>query len=159
MYQHILVTLDSRGYSEQILSQLLPFVGQAEGTIRFLSVYPVMRALVSQEAVVSGHQLEEQASAEALQYLNGVAARFHIHGIATQTDVRFGNPVEVVLHTAQVMAADLIVMPVPWFRGDGHPMAAETTTQIIHRSTVPVMVIQLPVRQRGRGKASWFWQR
>jgi len=144
MYHHILVTLDSRGRSEQILAQLPPIVWQHRSAVHLLSVYPPMRAVVvDQQTIVYAHQLESQASIEALGYLDRVAMQLHERGLSVSTEVRFGEPVETILATAQASATDLIIMPVPWCRGDGHLMMAEVTTQVIRKSPVPVLVVRL----------------
>jgi nucleotide-binding universal stress UspA family protein len=153
MYHHILVTLDSSGHSEQILAQLPPIVWQHRSAVQLLSVYPPMRAaVVGQHTVVSAHQLESQASIAALGYLDKVATQLHRRGLTVTREVRFGDPVEVILRTAQTSAIDLIVLPVPWCRGDGRLMTAEVITQVIRQSPVPVLVVRLEARQRPEGE-------
>jgi nucleotide-binding universal stress UspA family protein len=155
MYQHILVTLDSSGHSEQILAQLPPIVWKQSSTVHLLSVYPPMRAVVEQQTHVYAHQLESQASIEALGYLDKVAILLRERGLSVTTEVRFGDPVQIILATAQTSAADFLIMPVPWCRGDGHLMTAEVTTQVIRKSPVPVLVVRLEMRQRRRGERLW----
>lgn len=156
MYRHILVTLDSKGYSEQSLAQLQPIVRKNGSSVQLLCVYPPMRAVVvGQDTVVFGHQLEAQANTEALAYLARVAARLQERGIAVTTEVRFGDPVEMILATVATSATDLIVMPVPWCRGDGRLMTAEVTTQVIRQAPVPVLVVRLEARQSPTGGRSW----
>ena len=149
MYQHILVTFDSDGHSEQILTRLPPIVWKGHSTVQLLSVYPPMPAVVGgQQPMVSAQYLESQASLAALGYLDKVAMQLQERGLAVTTTVRSGDPVEMILAAAQTSATDLIIMPVPWCRGDGHLMTADVTTQVIHRSPVPVLVVRLEVRQR-----------
>lgn len=160
MYKHILVTLDSRGHSEQILGQLPPIVWQHRSMVQLLSVYPPMRAVVvGQQTIVYAHQLESQASTEALGYLARVATQLQEHGLSVTTEVRFGDPVETILATAQTSATDLIVMPVPWCRGDGRVMTAEVTTQVIRQAPVPVLVVRLEARQHPGGGRLWTARR
>src|SRR5215813_7910685 len=120
MYRRILVTLDSRGQSEQILAQLPAVVWKQGSTVQLLSVYPPIQAVEGQQTTVSTHPLALQASIEAMGYLDRVAMRLQERGLSVTTEVRFGDPVEVILATAQASATDLIIMPVPWCRGDGH---------------------------------------
>lgn len=156
MYQRILVSLDSRGHSEQILAQLPPIVWTHRSTVQLLSVYPPMRpALVGQQTVVYAHQLESQASLAALGYLDRVAMQLQERGFSVSTAVRFGDPVETILATARTSATDLIVMPVPWCRGDGHLMTAEVTTQVIRKSPVPVLVVRLEARHNPKRGRLW----
>jgi len=156
MYQHILVTLDSSGHSEQILAQLPPVVWKHRSTVQLLSVYPPMRTVVvGQQTIVYAHQLESQASTEALGYLDKVATQLQERGLSATTEVRFGDPVEIILATAQTSATDLIVMSVPWCRGDGRLMTAEVTTQVIRKSPVPVLVVRLEARQSPRRGRLW----
>ena len=156
MYQHILVTLDSSGHSEQILAQLPPIVWKQGSTVQLLSVYPPMRAVVVEQQIhVDAHALESQSSIEALGYLDKVAMPLRKRGLSVTTEVRFGDPVQIILATVQTSATDLIIMPVPWCRGDGHLMTSEVTTQVIRKSPVPVLVMRLEVRQRRRGERLW----
>jgi len=152
MYQHILVPLDNSGHSAQILAQLPPIVWQHRSAVQLLSVYPPMQAaVVGQQTTVHAHQLESQASVEALRYLDRLAMPLQERGLSVSTEVRFGDPVEIILATAQTSAADCIIMPVPWCGGDGHLMTTDVTTQVIHKSPVPVLVVRHEVRQRPRG--------
>jgi len=153
MYQHILVPLDSSGPSEQILAQLPPIVWQHRSAVQLLGVYPPMRAVVvGQQTIVCAHQLEAQAGVKALRYLDRLAMRLQERGLSVSTEVRFGDPVEIILATAQTSAADCIIMPVPWCGGDSHLRTADVTTQVICRSTVPVLVVRREGRQQLRGK-------
>src|SRR5919204_5708459 len=110
---------------------------------------------MEQETIVHAQQRELQASIEALEYLDTMAVQLHECGLSVTTEVRFGDPVEIILATAQTCATDLIIMPVPWCRGDGHLMTAEVTTQVIRTSPVPVLVVRLEARQRPRGAQLW----
>jgi len=159
MYHHILVTLDSRGHSEQILAQLPPIVWQHRCAVHLLSVYPPMRAVVGQQTIVYAHELESQASVEALTYLDRVAMQLQERGLCVSTEVQFGDPVETILAVAHTSATDLIIMPVPWCRGDGYLMTAEVTTQVIHKSPVPVLVVRLEVGQLPGGARLWTSRR
>ena len=152
MYQNILVTLDSGGHSEQILAQLPPIVWQHRSSVQLLSVYPPMQAAVAgQQTLAYDHQFELQASVEALRYLGRLAMPLQERGLSVSTEVRFGDPVEIILATAQASATDCIIMPVPWCRRDGRLMTADVTTQVIRKSPVPVLVVRHEVRQRPRG--------
>src|SRR5262245_25515462 len=160
MYHHILVTLDSRGHSEQILAQLPPIVWQHRSTVHLLSVYPPMGAVVvGRQTIVCAHQLESQASIEGLGYLDRVAMQLQERGLSVSTEVQFGDPVETILAIAHTSATDLIVMPVPWCRGDGYLMTADVTTQVIHKSPVPVLVVRLEVGELPRGARLWTSRR
>jgi len=113
---------------------------------------------MGQQTIVYAHQLESQASIEALGYLDKVALRLQEHGLSVSTEVRFGDPVEVILAAARTSATDLIILPVPWCRGDGYLMTAEVTTQVIRKSPVPVLVVRLEGRQSPAGKRRWISQ-
>jgi nucleotide-binding universal stress UspA family protein len=153
MYQHILVPLNSSRHSEQILAQLPPVVWQHRSSVQLLSVYPPMRAVAGgQQTSVYAHQLESQASVEALRSLDRMAMRLQARGLSVSTEVRFGDPVEIILATDQASATDCIIMPVPWCRCTGRLMTADVTTQVIRTSPVPVLVVRLEARQSPRGK-------
>jgi nucleotide-binding universal stress UspA family protein len=155
MYRNILVTLDSCGQSEPVLDKLQPLVWKPGITVNLLSVYPPMRAIVGQHAVVYGHQLEAEASTKALRYLEKVATQLQEHGAHVHVNVQFGDPVEMILGTVQTAAVDLIVLPIPWYRGDGRLMTVEATTRVIQQASVPVLVVRLQTSQSYAGGRRW----
>jgi nucleotide-binding universal stress UspA family protein len=154
-YKNILVPLDSCGQSEPILSQLPPLVRQTGITVHLLSVYPPMRTVVGRHVVIYGYQREAQANTAALRYLDKVATQLQAHGAQVHVDVQFGDPVEKLLGTVQTSTVDLIVLPIPWYRGDGHLMAAEVTTRVIQQAPVPVLVVRLQTSQSYVGRRRW----
>jgi len=156
MYKNILVTLDSCGQSEPVLAQLPQLVWKTGTTVHLLSVYPSMRAVVTQQGVVSGHQLETQTSAAARKYLDKLANQLQEHGAQVHVNVQFGHPAEMMLRTVQTAAVDLIVLPIPWYRGDGHRMAVEATTRVIQQAPVPVLVVRLQTSQGEAGGRPWL---
>ena len=156
IYKNILVTLDSCGQSEPVLTQLPQLVWKTGTTVHLLSVYPSMRAVVTQDGVVSGYQLEAQTSAAARKYLDKVAHQLQEHGAQVHVHVQFGQAAEMMLKTVHTAAVDLIVLPIPWYRGDGHRMAVEATTRVIQQAPVPVLVVRLQTSQGNAGGRPWL---
>lgn len=159
MYSNILVTLDSSGQSEPVLSCLQPLIRKNHTTIHLTSIYPSMRTLVGQQVIVYGRQLEAQATTEALRYLDKAAAQLRERGVHVLVDVRFGHVMGSVLSVIRTAAVDLLVLPVPWYRGDGRQLPAEMTTRLIQRTSVPVLLCPLQAAEPGAGDGSWTWRR
>ena len=159
MYSNILVTLDSSGQSEPVLSCLQPLLRKNHTTIRLTSIYPSMRTIAGQQVIVYGHQLEAQATTEALRYLDKAATRLRERGVHVLVDVRFGHVVGSVLSAIRATPVDLLVLPVPWYRGDGRQLPADMTTRLMQRTAVPVLLCPLQAAQPGAGEGPWTWRR
>jgi nucleotide-binding universal stress UspA family protein len=114
-----------------------------------------MHTVVGRHVVIYGYQREAQANTAALRYLDKVATQLQAHGAQVHVDVQFGDPVEKLLGTVQTSTVDLIVLPIPWYRGDGHLMAAEVTTRVIQQAPVPVLVVRLQTSQSYVGRRRW----
>ncbi|MGE3541397.1 MAG: universal stress protein [Candidatus Tectimicrobiota bacterium] len=155
MYGNILVTLDSSGQSEPVLPSLRPLVRQSRSTVHLLSIYPSMRTLVGHHVVVYGHQLEEQATREALRYLEKVATQLRESGLHVSTRVQCGDVVSTLLGLIQTTAVDVLVLPMPWYRGDGRQIPMETTLRLMQRVTIPVLLSPVQTLQPDRGMPRW----
>ena len=137
MYRHILVILDSSGQSEGSLARVLLLARRVNSTVHLLMVYP--------SGYVAGSLLPPApgvapAKVQALQYLRPIATRLRGEGLLVSMDVRFGQPVETILASAQEIGADLIAMTIPWRPGNGWPEDRHITEEVIKRAPIPVLV-------------------
>ncbi|GAB4265189.1 MAG: universal stress protein [Deferrisomatales bacterium] len=69
-------------------------------------------------------------------------ARAHLAGAGdVETRVAHGEPWEVILHTAEELPADLIVMGVHGRKGLERALFGSTTERVIRRAAVPVVAV------------------
>jgi nucleotide-binding universal stress UspA family protein len=83
-----------------------------------------------EEGVRTGRELLEAAAKAAAE-----------RGIAAETRLEDGAPVEAILHLARELAPDLIVMGTHGRRGLTRLVLGSTTESVLHRSAVPVLVV------------------
>jgi nucleotide-binding universal stress UspA family protein len=110
MARKILVPLDGSMDSEAVLVAARN-VAESWGpaTLRLLHVAAPAGSVVVEGRVVSyADQETERARGQTLDYLQRIAA--NLPGLATETAVRFGDPVEAIVEEAREAGVDCIAM-------------------------------------------------
>lgn len=147
MDSRILVPLDGGAESERIIPWVRRLARHTGGTVRLLTVRPAATgAVVKGEPVIFADQLEDQVRAETLSYLKRVAAWLSADDIPVEIEVRFGDPVEMILASAGEWGATLIAMVTRAHGGLGALLGRTVATQIVRRASVHVLV----ARSRGQ---------
>ncbi len=141
--QHILVVLDSNGRSEHILQRLRPIAQEAHATLHLLIAHPPVHTVLLQGRVVSDSAaMEGRTLQRAMAYLERVAEALQKDAIPTTIQVRFGEPVKIILEAAKACGAEMIGMTTPWIAGDGFLGPEYVTADIIRQATAPVLAAQ-----------------
>lgn len=141
-YAHILVTTD---FSEDAL----PGVQEAARLARRLGsrltlLYVVedrLPALITATSDLDRRQLMEKHRRTAEESLRAYA-REHLPDSETETVVRVGAPVEVILETAGESRADLLVMATHGYGFVRHALFGSTTERVLHHAPCPVLVVR-----------------
>lgn len=142
MAKRILLPLDQTLAAEAVVPLVADMARGGGASVRLLHVAPVPSNVVSPEGRVVAYTDQEMArlEAEALDYLRTVEAR--LEGAATECVVRFGDPVQEILHEAEAFGADLIALTTSHHRGIRGLILGGTATQVCRRTEAPVMVLR-----------------
>jgi nucleotide-binding universal stress UspA family protein len=108
MAKRILTPVDARESSEAIVPIVAAMARDAGSTIRLLRVLPVPKQVIGDHGriVAYADQEMERLTNEGLADLQRVEAQ--LAGVPVETVVRFGEPVEEIVHEAEAFEADLI---------------------------------------------------
>lgn len=158
--RHVLVPLDG---SELAESALPPVLALIHGDIRLCLVQVVdisatqasfglgLGALVSRPELVT--EAAEYAILEARAALAAVAERLRLGGVRVGWEVRVGHPSDEIIRAAETTGTEMIVMATHGHGGWRRWAFGSVTDEVLHRSSVPVMVIS-PNADARRGPAS-----
>jgi len=106
-----LVPVDFSAVSEEIIDTAVSFARSFGGQVCLLHV--VQLPIITSEYALPVEAVEESVSAgenAAVIKLKSYAATFHAAGLAVETVVRHGPPVNVILEEAARLKADFIIM-------------------------------------------------
>lgn len=81
------------------------------------------------------------AEAQALTYLNAIAARLRAAGIEAHSLVRYGNVADHILREAELQGADMVVIGANSRRGLPTLLGGNITLEVIARCHCPVLVV------------------
>ena len=110
MAKRILAPLDTRENSDAIVPVLAGLARGSGSTVRLLRVFPLPERVVGPHGRTIAYADQEMArlETEGLGDLHRIEAE--LHGLPVETVVRFGDPVEEILHESDAFDADLIAL-------------------------------------------------
>lgn len=113
MAKRILAPLDDRERSEAIVPVLGALARDFGATVRLLRVLPVPELVVGSDGRILAYVDQETArlTAGGTEDLRRIAAQ--LDGVAVESVVRFGEPVNEILLEAEAFDADLIALASP----------------------------------------------
>ena len=141
-YRSLLVPLDGSAFAEQALARAEEIAAALGARITLITAVPegpVLGELVTPPALPT---IWEDEANRMKAYLDGVAERLRAVGLTVDTRVEHGAPADVLLHAAEAVQADLVVMathgrsglPRLWLGS-----VAMKTVQVCHR---PVLLVR-----------------
>jgi nucleotide-binding universal stress UspA family protein len=109
-YKSLMVPLDGSEFAEQALPHAKRIAATTGATITLVTAVPegaVIGELMTPPALPG---IWEDEAARMKVYLEGIAERLRSDGLRADVCVEYGPPAEVVLHAADEVQADLVVM-------------------------------------------------
>lgn len=140
MAKRVLVPLDQSVPAEAVVPLVGDLARGAGATIRLLQVAPVPEALVNTQGrvVVYVHQEMQRLEAEALDYLRAVEAR--LDGVPVEVAIRFGDPVEEILHEVDAFGADLVALTTEGRSALGRAVFGSVAEAVFRKAQAPVLL-------------------
>jgi nucleotide-binding universal stress UspA family protein len=155
MYRNIVVPLDGSDTAEQVLPYVKDLIQNRTITIHLLSIAPLSATLSTSGAslrmyplVVSHADLEshvqerERIEAELRSYLKGIAIDLARNGVATNIDVRFGEPAEEIIAYEEDAKADLIAMCTHGRTGLARWAYGSVAEKVLRHAHCPVLLVR-----------------
>lgn len=149
----VLVPLDGSHASESILPAALAILPDSGAVVHLLAVVPAHRTLAS---IGPGHgNLASEARAQA--YLDSVASRAALAGVAVETIVRAGEPAAVIREEAERIDADLLAMATRGHTGFKRVLLGSVTHRILESLDRPLLVAGPSSVESAEGRPLEVW--
>jgi nucleotide-binding universal stress UspA family protein len=140
-FAKILVPLDQSENATRALEYALKLAKLAESEITLLCV--VNTISYTAESYVSASQLEDLLEESARNYLEDLVKRTEKeHGMKLKTMVKRGQPVSVIIDTAQKEHMDLIVMGSRGLGGFKEMLFGSVSHGVTSHANIPVMIVK-----------------
>ena len=136
MYRNILVTLETTPTDRAIIDHVLALARTMTSHVVLLHVATGVPAKIHGPVAAGKEVLESQA------YLDRVRDEFRAAGIATDTDLAYGEPVKEIVNWVKTHRPDLVAMST-----HGHQFMADlvlgtTAINVQHAVSVPVLLLR-----------------
>src|ERR1700676_4651305 len=144
MFERLLLPLDGSSLAEQALPIAARLARASGGTLVLLRVAII--PIVERPDLTPRQEYSQQAIDEGvgkeMEYLQQIAARDDLAGIALETQGRFGAIAPTILSTAHSCNVDLIVMSSHGYTGFKRWSLGSVAQKVIPHCSVPVLVLR-----------------
>jgi nucleotide-binding universal stress UspA family protein len=136
MYETILVTLDGSSTDRAIIDHIKPLAKMAHSRVVLLHVADGWAARTYGSDAVSPEISEDTA------YLEKVREEFQSTGIATDSELAYGNPAEEIIRWIHQKGCDLVAMSTHGHGFLGDLFLGTTANKVQHAISVPVLLLR-----------------
>jgi len=139
MLKHVLIPLDGSTLAEKALDTVRHILPPGGKMTLLTAVHnPEQLPIIS----VEGGEIPLD------QYLEHVALRVRLEGFEVETEIRPGDPAEVIVQAAIPLGVDIIAMCTHKRSGLGQLISGSVTNRVLSMSLCPVLVIPNTVREQ-----------
>jgi len=136
MYETIVVTLDGSATDRAIIDHVKQLARLARSRVVLLHVADGWAARTYGSDAVSPEIFEDTA------YLERVREEFQSAGIATESELAYGNPAEEIIRWIQQKGCDLVAMSTHGHGFLGDLFLGTTANKVQHAISVPVLLLR-----------------
>ena len=136
MYATILVTVDGSATDRAIIDHIKQLAKLAHSRVVLLHVADGWAARTYGSDAVSPEISEDTA------YLEKVREEFQSAGIATESELAYGNPAEEIIRWIKQKGCDLVAMSTHGHRFLGDLFLGTTANKVQHAIRVPVLLLR-----------------
>lgn len=145
VFANILCPIDFSKDSERALASALALARATSGHVTLVTVVDSLLS-AGAEAAGAGEALDEQTQRELQSLLERSAGGVPPASVPAVA-VRVGKPATEILAQADECNADIIVMGMRGIGGAEKLLLGSTSTKVLERATVPVLVVPPPTRR------------
>lgn len=138
MYRKILVALENTRADETVVPHITELAHQLGSELILLHVADGWAARNYDQLKLA--ESDEMRADQA--YLDGVAARLRLAGLAVSTELALGNPPTEIIKIAAARHCDLIAMTSHGHKLLGDIFLGSTIDKVRHNTTIPILVVR-----------------
>ena len=142
MAKRILAPIDLREDHEAIVPVVAALARDTGATVRLLRVVPVPQHVIGTDGRTVAYVDQEMTrlTTEGLQTLQGIEAE--LAGVAVESVVRFGEPVQEILLESEAFGADLIALGADQQSPFRTALAPGVADRVAARASVPTLTLR-----------------
>ncbi|MDQ6670530.1 MAG: universal stress protein [Chloroflexota bacterium] len=156
MYEHLLVALDGSPTAERVLDHTQALAKAFGSTVTLFRATVSPEALIPQNAsggpaggdvapIFDPTPILEADRAEAVRYLDGVAARLkQQHNLNVFTEHFDGSPAAEIIERAGALGVSLILMTTHGRSGLGRMVFGSVADSVLRHAPCPVLLVRVP---------------
>ena len=142
--KNLLVPFDFSEYSEHALDYAVNLATQLGATIHLVHVISIPTAGVPEVVVPINASMIENMVVDYQKELDKIAAARRKQVPVGQVHVRIGDAREVILHAAEEIGADMIVMGTHGRRGFRRALLGSVAETVVRTAPCPVLTLRAP---------------
>lgn len=154
MYEHLLVALDGSPTAERVLEHTEALAKAFGSTVTLFRATVAAEVLMAQTAtsgqsigdiapVLDPTPILEAERAEAIRYLNAVAARLKQHNLNVNTEHFEGPPADEIVERARALDVSLILMTTHGRSGLGRLVFGSVADSVLRHAPCPVLLVRV----------------
>jgi nucleotide-binding universal stress UspA family protein len=139
---NILVPIDFSPHSEQALDYATDLAAKLDATVHVLNVIPIPALGVPELGVALTSNVIDQIMADNQAALDKLCAARKGKAKLGEPLLRTGDARDIILHVAEELRADLIVMATHGRRGVARALLGSVAEMVVRTSPVPVLTVR-----------------
>jgi len=154
VYEHLLVALDGSPTAERVLEHTEALAKAFGSTVTLFRATVAAEVLMAQTAtsgqsvgdvgpVLDPTPILEAERAEAIRYLNAVAARLKQHNLNVNTEHFEGPPADEIVERARALDVTLILMTTHGRSGLGRLVFGSVADSVLRHAPCPVLLVRV----------------
>jgi nucleotide-binding universal stress UspA family protein len=154
VYEHLLVALDGSPTAERVLEHTEALAKAFGSTVTLFRATVAAEVLMAQTAtsgqsvgdvgpVLDPTPILEAERAEAIRYLNAVAARLKQHNLNVNTEHFEGPPADEIVERARALDVSLILMTTHGRSGLGRLVFGSVADSVLRHAPCPVLLVRV----------------
>jgi nucleotide-binding universal stress UspA family protein len=140
--KRILIPLDRSAEGEHVIPVVADAARAAGATVRLLHVAPMPSNVVGTAGRIVAYTDQEMSRLEAEHTEDLRRLASHLGGIAVETVVRFGEPVEEILREAEAFGADVIAVMTACRSGIKRALLGSVAEQLLRKAAATVLLVR-----------------
>jgi nucleotide-binding universal stress UspA family protein len=141
-FRNILVAIDFSEHSGRALDVAIELGKQFSGRLHLIHAYPIQPIMMAPYEMPLPQSFERECRAAADKQLSSWADRARKAGLPVETTTSAEHPSEAIVHCAEKIGADLIVMGTRGFTGLKHVLLGSIAERTLRFAPCPVLTLK-----------------
>ena len=141
-FRKILVPVDFSDHASRALDTAIELAKQADGRLHLVHSYPIAPVMLAPYEISMPLDLERSVREAANKQLADLAERVRKAGVPVETSTSAESPSEAIVHCAEKIGADLIVMGTRGLTGLKHVLLGSTAERTLRLAPCPVLTLK-----------------